>query len=124
MKMESLLSSPAIINTVLSILGLIVSYLVTRILKHIKMSEQRTIVYESLVAAAQNVWDESLRDIKDHAEDGKLTESERARAFVQARRNEIDIAKDKGIDLLKVVVSEELPSLIHRIIARRKKGEL
>ena len=88
------------------------------------MSGARTIAINALIAGVQISWDSIVRDLKDKSADGQLTEQERLEAQARATSKAMTIAKNQGIDLLKVFAKEEVPALIHRIIARRKKGEL
>ena len=124
MNIGALLESPAIVNTVLSILGLATSWLVARILRDRVMSEQRRVAYDALAAGVQLEWEVSVRDLKQLSEDGKLTAEERQTALSRAMKAAIGIAYKQGVDLLKVVAAEEVPALIHRIIAARKNGDM
>ena len=124
MNITTLLESPIIVNTVLSILGLATSWLVTRILRDRVMSAERRVAYDALAAAVQLEWEVSVRDLKFKAEDGKLTADERRAALSRAMKAAIGIAGKQGVDLLKVVAAEEVPALIHRIIAARKNGDM
>ena len=122
--MEQVLSSPAIINTVLSILGLLASYLVTRILRDRTMSKERTVAIDALIAGVQIAWDDIGRDWKDRSVDGKFLKEERLALQAKAASKAMTIAQNQGVELLMVIAKEEVPALIHRIIAKRKKGEL
>ena len=122
--MQEFLSSPVIVNTVLSILGLLASYLTTRIIKDKAMSDKRRLAIDALISGVQYAWEASVRDLKMKSEDGKLDAAERKAALKLAKDAAMAIAQKEGFDLLKVIAAEEIPGLIHKIIARRKAGEL
>ena len=124
MNIGELLSSPIVVNTVMSILGLLASWLVARILRDKVMTEQRRVAADALIAAVECEWIGFVHTTKELAADGKLTNEDRAKALREAKGFAIDIAKKQGVDLLKVIAAEEIPALIHKIIAKRKAGEL
>jgi len=124
MNIGELLSSPIVVNTVMSILGLLASWLIARILRDKVMTEQRRVAADALIAGVQIAWDDLVREVKDNTKDGKLSEDERLAAQAMATSKAMTIAKNQGLDLLKVIAAEEIPALIHKIIARRKAGEL
>lgn len=75
----------------------------------------------ALERGVEQTYQTYVKAIKAARADGRLTESEKARARSMARARGAAAAKDAGIDLLRTIGSEYVDLWIARIVARRKR---
>jgi hypothetical protein len=75
----------------------------------------------ALEAGVNVTYETYVREIKAASEDGKLTDNERKVARERARQAGIDYAKEKGVDLLKVLGESYIDVWIEKIL-RSIKG--
>lgn len=74
-----------------------------------------------LETGCKEVWDETVKDLKKNAQDGKLTKDERKKAFETAKAKAVSYAKEDGWNLLKIVADQAIPAIVDRILKSKKK---
>lgn len=75
----------------------------------------------ALERGVEQTYQTYVKAIKAARADGRLTESEKARARSMARARGVAAAKEAGIDLLRTIGSEYVDLWIARIVTRRKR---
>ena len=66
------------------------------------------------------MWEETVKELKTAAKDGKLTKEERAVALEIAKNKAISYAKKEGWNLLTYVAEATIPVIIKNIVDGRK----
>lgn len=88
--------------------------------KYVATNTQRDAAMLALEAGVEAAWNELGRDLKSAAADGKFSGSERDRLRDLAIARATAIARDQGIDLLRVFTRRVMDSLIKDIVQSRK----
>lgn len=114
-----LLESEAVIAFVLASIGAAGTWVIRRL----KLSEQqRQQAEDALRGGVEWVWENRARIAK--REGLKLTPEQREEFRRMATNYARELARDKGINLDKVLMSEEvINGIIHEIISARRRGE-
>ena len=76
---------------------------------------------EALEVGVDEAWERFGREWK-RARPGKLTDEEREHLRTVARDVAVEVGREKGLDVLKVLGVRALGTLIKRIVERRKRG--
>ena len=76
---------------------------------------------QSLEAGVERTYQEYVREVKAARADGKLTAQEAKAARDQAIVSAIRIAKEDGVDLVKVIGADYLEVLVSRIVKQAKQ---
>ncbi len=114
-----LLESEAVIAFVLASIGAAGTWVIRRL----KLSEQqRQQAEDALRGGVEWVWENRARLAK--REGLKLSPEQREQFRQMATNYARELARDKGIDLDRVLMSEEvINGIIHEIISARRQGE-
>jgi hypothetical protein len=114
-----LLESEAVIAFVLAAIGAAGTWVIRRL----KLSEQqRQQAEDALRGGVEWVWENRARIAK--REGLKLSPEQREEFRRMATNYARELARDKGVDLDKVLMSEEvINGIIHEIISARRQGE-
>lgn len=114
-----LLESEAVIAFALAAIGAAGTWVIRRL----KLSErQRQQAEDALRGGVEWVWENRARIAK--REGLKLSPEQREQFRQMATNYARELAKDKGVDLDKVLMSEEvINGIIHEIISARRQGE-
>jgi len=87
-----------------------------------RMGERRAKMIMALAAAAQDVYDGYVRDLKKYKnEDGQLTKEEAGRAKKTAIARAVALASREGIDLVQEMGEEYINLWLERIIKEMKR---
>jgi len=78
---------------------------------------------EALEIGVHEAWERFGREWKRAHEDGKFTPEERAQLRDCARAVAVEVGREKGLDVLRVLGERAISSLVRRIVERRKRGE-
>jgi len=79
-----------------------------------------SVALEAVEVGVRDTYEYYVRDLKQAAADGKLTESERLEAQRRALKRATDYAAAQGVVLTKVYTEEYLPVLIERVVGAFK----
>lgn len=74
----------------------------------------------ALESGVERTYQAYVKAIKAGRSDGRLTESEKARARSLARTRAIALAKEAGVDLLRVIGEDYVDVWIGKLVRRRK----
>lgn len=122
-KIAEFLSSDAFYPMIVSLFGLIYGGLKVKYFAFDKPGEEKK---KKLVdigeIAMKEVFDEYVRDLKRSREDGKLTKVEIAEANKRGVAKLKEKAKEKGIEIGKIVAEEYLPVFVDKLV-RKLKGK-
>ncbi len=77
---------------------------------------------EALEIGVDEAWERFGREWKRARADGKLADDEREHLRTVAREVAVDVGRDEGFDVLKLLGGRALKTLIRKIVARRKNG--
>lgn len=74
----------------------------------------------ALESGVERTYQAYVKAIKAGRADGRLTESEKARARSLARTRAIALAKEAGVDLLRIIGEDYVDVWIARLVRKRK----
>ena len=77
-----------------------------------------------LTAGIRNTYVEYVRGIKEGSVDGKLTELEKEKARKMATDYAVGVAKNQGMDLVKILGKEYIPVLIEFLVGSLKRRDV
>jgi len=78
-------------------------------------------ITDALRIGIQGVWDETVRELKKAAADGKLTTEEKKAARDRAKTLALEAAKGPALKALKALAPKALDAIISLLVQRRKK---
>lgn len=78
-------------------------------------------ITDALRIGIQGVWDETVRDLKEKAADGKLSAEEKTAARKRAGELAIQAAKGPALKALKALAPQVVDSIVSLLVQRRKQ---
>lgn len=77
---------------------------------------------EALEVGVDEAWEKFGREWKHARADGKLSEEERGDLRTLAREVAVEVGRDEGLDVLKILGARALKLVIGKIVERRKRA--
>jgi gas vesicle protein len=105
------------INLAVAIVGAVATWIWRN---KVAKETRETECMKALEAAVEEAWTTFGKKLKQDSDDQKLTDSEKSELLTFAINRARGIAKERGVDLLKVMGERVLPALIREIVERRK----
>ena len=75
---------------------------------------------EALETGVHEAWERFGKEWKGARADGKLSQDERERLRTVAKEVAVEVGKEEGLDVLKIIGVRKIPLLIRKIVASRK----
>lgn len=119
----AILSSDAVINAVVTIVGMIWTALLGWLGYNKAQENKYDEAIEIFNDAVYNTYVTYVKAIRDELEKGgKLTNAQATEARERAIKYAVERGKNEGLDVLKIIGKEAAPRIISAIVGRMKRG--
>lgn len=117
---SQVLGSEPVISLAVTLAGTAIAMLCGTLRSKVKKDGKLDELLEFVETGVNETYETFVRDIKEKADDGKLTREERMQARGKARSFAIQKAKLEGVDLVARMGSAALDNWIKRIVDEKK----